>query len=696
MFVVNDDLSIYATRGDIVFFTVSALDYEYLYKFQPGDIVRMAIYGKKDAEVCVLQKDFPVTEVCEEVFIYLEEEDTKIGDIISKHKDYWYEVVLNPDTMPQTIIGYDEDGAKIFRLFPESEEIDDNYEPKEEDFPVVDKELDMLSPRPVANSAIARAVAQLIGVYEKTRDAVSALQVTPQMYGAIGDGKADDTEAIQSAIDSGYHVVFPIGSYKVTNVLNLRSNLIINGNGGTITSELPVIFRGSGLDNVTFKNMNLVSTVDVSATHEMSETEPDARGYLLTDGIISIDGSKNIRVERCNIKGSFCGVFIFESTNVNVVDNDVSDASHICVCLSACHFTCSNNYIHDVVVNNSAEGYPTYLFQATDTTSHTQQHSIVSNNRLENNPMWDGIMCHRSSDIIISDNHVSNVRNGIDLTTVTSEDYPFENIIVRGNELIGTEENKWSGSALNNGILLLGNKANVYDGVCISNNIVKGFGRFDSPSGMSLIHLENVRNVIVDDNILEINCTLASDYRAAIAMKGSIKNLSLLGNNIKSNVLPILLNNPTVDMLVISNNIADEITTPFVRVFASSVVDNMILENNSEHNIIDYIEAGASVNGVVEDVATSNNFYISPLMKLRYRDEARTVPAQSRATFYIETPRAIPQTACVVANPGVGFDRRIICTGRYNSSQYVEVNLYNVTDEDLTLPEVLYTVKIEN
>ena len=193
MFVVNDDLSIYATRGDIVFFSVTADDHGLLYKFQPGDIVRMAIYGKKEAETCVMQKDFPITEVTEKVFIYLEEQDTKIGESISKHKDYWYEVVLNPDTNPQTLIGYDEDGAKVFRLFPESEEIDDNYEPKEEDFPVVDEELDMTSPRPVANSVVAIALARL---ETKLQD----FQISPQMFGALGDGVTDDTAAIQAML----------------------------------------------------------------------------------------------------------------------------------------------------------------------------------------------------------------------------------------------------------------------------------------------------------------------------------------------------------------------------------------------------------------------------------------------------------------------------------------------------------------
>jgi hypothetical protein len=69
----------------------------------------------------VLVVDTEVTEEAELVEIELTSEDTRIGEVISKPVDYWYEVELNPDTKPQTIIGYDKDGAKVFKLYPESE-----------------------------------------------------------------------------------------------------------------------------------------------------------------------------------------------------------------------------------------------------------------------------------------------------------------------------------------------------------------------------------------------------------------------------------------------------------------------------------------------------------------------------------------------------------------------------------------------
>ena len=120
MFKVNNDLSIYVTRGDIVAIRVSAEDNMGTdYTFQRGDTVRMKVFEKKGCDCVLLQKDFMVEEESKTVDILLTGSDTKIGELIHKPRDYWYEVELNPLTNPQTIIGYDEDGAKVFRLFPE-------------------------------------------------------------------------------------------------------------------------------------------------------------------------------------------------------------------------------------------------------------------------------------------------------------------------------------------------------------------------------------------------------------------------------------------------------------------------------------------------------------------------------------------------------------------------------------------------
>ena len=122
MFHVEEDMTICLTRGDVAFIVVETDDRGEPYMFQPGDVIRIKVCEKKACENVVLQKDFVVEEETEAAHIYLTKEDTKIGDIISKPVVYWYEVELNPDTNPQTIVGYDDDGAKILRLFPEGKD----------------------------------------------------------------------------------------------------------------------------------------------------------------------------------------------------------------------------------------------------------------------------------------------------------------------------------------------------------------------------------------------------------------------------------------------------------------------------------------------------------------------------------------------------------------------------------------------
>ena len=125
MFVVNEDLSIYCTRGDAVGVVVTAVFNGEAHTFRAGDVVRMKVFGKKDTATVLMQKSVTVSEDTEQVELMLDGEDTKFGELINKPTDYWYEVELNPDTKPQTIIGYDEDGAKIFRLYPEGKDVEE-------------------------------------------------------------------------------------------------------------------------------------------------------------------------------------------------------------------------------------------------------------------------------------------------------------------------------------------------------------------------------------------------------------------------------------------------------------------------------------------------------------------------------------------------------------------------------------------
>jgi hypothetical protein len=125
MFKINSDQSIYITRGDVANIEVGAkISKSKSYIFRPGDVLEMEVFEKCKCSSIVLRKVVQVLEESPTVDIYLNKNDTRIGEMINKPKDYWYEIVLNPETEPQTIVGYDEDGPKLFRLFPEGSESD--------------------------------------------------------------------------------------------------------------------------------------------------------------------------------------------------------------------------------------------------------------------------------------------------------------------------------------------------------------------------------------------------------------------------------------------------------------------------------------------------------------------------------------------------------------------------------------------
>lgn len=119
MFVVNTDKSIYVTRGDAGAFNVQAKLGDADYTFRVGDVVRFKVFEKKKCDRVVLVKDVRVTEETDTVLVFVDTNEMKFGKVINKPVDYWYEIELNPEGHAQTIIGYDDDGAKILKLFPE-------------------------------------------------------------------------------------------------------------------------------------------------------------------------------------------------------------------------------------------------------------------------------------------------------------------------------------------------------------------------------------------------------------------------------------------------------------------------------------------------------------------------------------------------------------------------------------------------
>jgi hypothetical protein len=346
MYKINDDLSIYVTRGDIVLMSVAAEFDGKPYTFKAGDLIRIKVFKKKNCAEVVLEKDFPVTAATQKVQIYLTEEDTKIGKVISKPTDYWYEVELNPLSEPQTIIGYDEDGAKVFKLFPEGADKEvEEYEPGEDEIlsRFMDDELDLASAHPVQNQVIARAIARIEAGYEATHAAVAKLHVTPEMFGAIGDGESDDTAAIQKCIDAaaekGGEVFIPAGTYVISDTIEISNRVNIFGAG---KSKTIIKYTGSGylfdvktnyagnavIANITVEGGN-ASFVKCSIGKwgaKVAVKSVTVNGF--NDEVFRFESCFNPIVEDCLIRTD--GKIVFDTYDGMVTETNFTNCAYFC------------------------------------------------------------------------------------------------------------------------------------------------------------------------------------------------------------------------------------------------------------------------------------------------------------------------------------------------------------------------------
>ena len=124
--------SIEVNRGDMLPLTFKHKDRitGEFYTFKKDDVVRFKIMEKGDCSKVILQKDEKVNEETESVQMIIPSDDMKIGPILSKPVDYWYEVELNPDTSHTvTILGFTKaGGAKILTLTPEGGDKDESIQ----------------------------------------------------------------------------------------------------------------------------------------------------------------------------------------------------------------------------------------------------------------------------------------------------------------------------------------------------------------------------------------------------------------------------------------------------------------------------------------------------------------------------------------------------------------------------------------
>lgn len=354
--------------------------------------------------------------------------------------------------------------------------------------------------------AVEQRLSEYDNLYQYITEAVALghmAYVTPELFGAAGDGTTDDTEAFQRAVNSGFPVVAE-NSYNVGTIVLKDNSAIL---GGTYTSSSWPLFQIYDVSNVLLDHI----------TADMEDAEINLQGCC-----IDVQEAERVTVKNCRLSNIPGNGIRFYHSNYCVADGNYVTKYYyggITCVQGTCHAWITNNEVIDGVgryPSPTINCYPISLagYGIPDDLPQAEYIYCLNNTIIDSMPLWEGIEAHCVKNAIIAGNVIKGTLQGIVLTPVTTQAVTppeTDNVIICNNVIEFTASATVTSPKTNYGVLVSWRNATETDPedqwsggtVSVYGNTIKNVGLNQEGAPAAFY----VAGVLADihDNIVE-NC----------------------------------------------------------------------------------------------------------------------------------------------------------------------------------------------
>ena len=354
---------------------------------------------------------------------------------------------------------------------------------------------------------------------------------------AQGDGRTDDTKAIQEAIlkaSAGDTVFIPKGIYLVKS-LGLKSGVHIKSDG--------LLVQKTDGEKEEFSHSRQNSSTPLFRGKDVSDISLRFKANTRFEALY-LTGSENIRITQSTMKGdstqskSFPGILLYDCRNISIKNSTIS------------HYGMPR--IH-----------PETYQPGTGIRILASDSVTIVNNQIHDNGE-NGVFMHNTPNVKVSNNEIRN--NGMSAIQVgfgtreIEKNYQFTGNIMEGNAADAIDINNRSTKTFHDINCLIS------DNISRNNGFVKGKS---TPDGSGIATLINVSGVRMTDNIAENN------NRPALYIETCGK-IEATGNKADNQVEIVL----EFDELIMDNN-----TFSFIGLLSNVRGKKLLLTNNEFHSL---------------------------------------------------------------------------------------------------------------